>query len=202
MERAGTVVVIGGGPSLTREQVEYTRGRAKVIAIKEAARLAPWADAFYCGDGPWMVKHRDEVRAFLGPVHAVAQEPERHRLEPVLAFRPDLKIYRNDGKEGLCEDPTGLRTGCNSGYQAINLAFHMLARRIVLLGYDLTAGANGRMHWFHRDFEHKPNVYQTWAHYFRTLVAPLARHGVVVLNASPGSALDAFPRVTLQEALA
>lgn len=201
MERAGTVVVIGGGPSLTREQVEYTRGRARVIAIKEAARLAPWADAFYCGDGPWMVKHRDEVLAFPGPVHAVAQEPERHRLEPVLAFRPDLRIYRNDGKEGLCEDPAGLRTGCNSGYQAINIAFHMLARRIVLLGYDLK-GAAGRMHWFHRAFEHPEDRYRAWAPLFRTIVAPLARHGVQVINATPGSALDAFPMMPLQEALA
>lgn len=172
-----------------------------MIAIKEAARLAPWADAFYCGDGPWMVKHRDEVQAFRGPVHAVAQEPGRHCLEPVLAYRPDLKIYRNDGPEGLCEDPDGLRTGCNSGYQAVNLAYHMLARRIVLLGYDLQ-GLAGRMHWFDRAFEHKESAYRAWAPIFRTLVAPLARHGVVVLNATPRSALDAFPMATLQEALA
>lgn len=202
MERAGTVVVIGGGPSLTREQVEYTRGRARVIAIKEAARLAPWADAFYCGDGPWMAAHRDEVQSFRGTVNAIEQEPGRHKLEAVLSFRPDLKIFRNDGTEGLCEDPAGLRTGCNSGYQAVNLAFHMLARRIVLLGYDLKAGANGRMHWFHRQFEHQPSAYLSWAPLFRTLVDPLTRHGVEVVNATPGSALDAFPRVTLQEALA
>lgn len=173
-----------------------------MIAIKEAARLAPWADAFYCGDGPWMVTHRDEVRAFAGPVHTIEQEPGRHRLEAVLAFRPDLRIHRNDGQQGLCEDPAGLRTGCNSGYQAINLAFHMLARRIVLLGYDLKRGVNGRMHFFHRDHEHPESVYRNWAPLFRTIVAPLARHDVEVINATPGTALDAFRCAPLQEALA
>src|SRR6185436_15127662 len=53
-----TVVILGGGSSLTTEDVSYVRGKARVIAIKEAGVCAipghvapaPWADALYAAD--------------------------------------------------------------------------------------------------------------------------------------------------------
>ena len=44
--------------------------------------------------------------------------------------------FTNTGEEGLELDPTGLRNGQNSAYAAINLAVHMGARTVVLLGVD------------------------------------------------------------------
>lgn len=202
MERAGAVVVLGGGPSLTREQVDYCRGKARVIAIKEAIRLAPWADVMYFADDHWFDGHRDEVLAFTGQVATIGDEPTRFGKESVIQAMPQLVRYRNDGVDGLCEDPAGLRTGRNAGYQAINLAFHMGAKVIVLLGLDMKAAANGAMHWFKRDHEHSAKLYQDlMLPHFKTIVAPLARHGVRVVNASPDSAIDCFERGPLAEAL-
>ena len=53
-----TVVCIGSGPSLTAEDVDYCRGRAKVIAINNAYQLAPWSDVLYACDGAWWDWHQ------------------------------------------------------------------------------------------------------------------------------------------------
>ena len=60
-----TVVVIATGPSLTAEDVDYCRGKARVIAINDAYTLAPWADALYATDAKWWHWHRG-VASFTG----------------------------------------------------------------------------------------------------------------------------------------
>ena len=200
MEKAGTVVLIGGGPSLTPAQVERCRGRARVVAINSAVYLAPWADALYFCDAQWYRWHKETVKNFKGTKVTL----ENRELAAEL---PGLVCMRQDGGkdgpiEGLCEEADGLRTGRNSGYQAINLAVHWGARIIILLGYDMKPAADGRVHWH---AEHPvataPTTPPQFSPHFRSLVAPLARRGVAVLNATPGSALDAFPHVCLEEAL-
>ena len=52
-----TVACLGCGPSLNADQVVLLRGRARVIAINDAWRVAPWADVLYGCDGRWWRKH-------------------------------------------------------------------------------------------------------------------------------------------------
>jgi len=200
MKTAGTVVLIGGGPSLTPEQVEKCRGKATVIAINSAVFLAPWADALYFCDEQWYRWHEQTVKNFKG----LKVTLENRKLAAEL---PGLVCMRQDGGKdgepgGLCEAKDGLRTGLNSGYQAINLAVHWGARRIVLLGYDMKPALNGRMHWHTEHPVPTPkDAPLAFLPHFDTLLEPLARLGVQVLNATPGSALEAFPKVSLEEAL-
>lgn len=196
MKRAGAVVVIAGGPSLTPAQVDLCRGRARVIAVKEAARLAPWAETLYFCDEYWFNEHKDEVKKFKGTV-ATLDHPA------LKAQVPNLVSYRNDGGSGLCEQPDGLRTGSNSGYQAINLAFHMGAKWILLLGLDMKKSPAGRQHWHDRTRPAPPiALYQeVMLPKFATLVEPLARHGVEVVNCSPDSLIDCFRKLPIEEAL-
>ena len=200
MDWAGAVVVaIGGGPSLTHEQVDYCRGRAKIIAINNAVDLAPWADLLYFCDERWYRWHEETVRRFEG--RRVTMENEG-----LLAELPGLTCMKNDTKrtgerEGFCESPDGLRTGGNGGYQVLQLAAHLGARRVVLLGYDMRP-IDGKAHWHEEHPIPTPlDCLTGYADGFRTLVEPLRRRGVEVINATPGSALDFFPRATLQEAL-
>lgn len=107
---------------------------------------------------------------------------------------------------GIDPDPTGLRTGKNSGYQAVNLAVHLGASRIVLLGFDMQAARTGD-HFFgqHRypgAVNTRAETFRDFREAFETAVEPLQRLGVEVVNASPGSALTAFPQASLEEALA
>lgn len=188
-----TIVCLGGGPSLTLQDVEACHGRGPVIAISDAHRLAPWADVLYSCDAKWW-GHYSGVSEFAGLKFALEKRADRW---------PGVQVLENTGSRGLELAPTGLRTGSNSGMQAINLAVHLGARRIVLLGYDLQPAADGRTHWFgrHPFALRRESPYGIFLDAFGTLVLPLHQIGVEVVNASRVTALTAFPRCSLEAAL-
>lgn len=182
-----TAVCIGGGPSLTREDVEYCRGRARVIAINDAYRLAPWADVLYAADQKWWAWHQG-VRSFEG---------EKYTVDVATAKRFGVQLLAKTGYHGLeTENRSGLKLGQDSGYQAIGLAVHLGASRILLLGYDMRGG-----HWFgsHPDNTRPPFTACKIA--YATLPAALAVVGVEVVNCSRQTTLDMFPRMALADAL-
>lgn len=193
-----TVVCLGTGPSLTVDDVESCRDRARVIAIKDAVRIAPWADVLYCGDEKWWPHHGPSL-TFPGRRYAlVASQAQAD------AIAPFADLLRYTGPDGIETDPSGLRSGSQSGYQAIGLAVHLGAARIVLLGYDMRGGANGRVHFFgaHAHDSKKPTPWQQRPELFQTLVPALEARGIAIVNASRVTALDCFPRMPLAEALA
>lgn len=92
-----------------------------------------------------------------------------------------------------------IHEGGNSGYQAINLAFHAGVRRIVLLGYDMQR-TGGRSHWF-GDHPGRLNVaspYERWVRDFASIAADLEAEGVEVINASRETALECFRRAPIE----
>lgn len=188
-----TFVLIGGGPSLTPEDVVSVRNRARVIAINDAYTLAPWADVLYAADRKWIDWH-DGVPSFHGAKYTIASRD--------ITTRPDWYVMANTGLLGLERDPSGLRSGHNSGYQAINLAVHMGAKRIVLLGYDMAAPLDGPSHWFGEHPDGLPSPYPAMRAAFDSLLEPLSEAGVTVVNASRRTALETFPCVPLDMALA
>lgn len=193
-----TVVCLASGPSLTREDVNACRGRAKVIAVKDCIRLAPWADALYGSGkdtfGRWWQTNGPSLQ-FNGL---------RFSLDPdAAAWSTVLQFDAND-VTGLDDRPTHLRTGRNSGYAAINLAVHLGARRIVLLGYDLQEGPSGEQRWFGSH----PWGTRSWGELgaylreiFATLVEPARTRGIEIINATRRSALSCFPAMSIEDAL-
>lgn len=184
-----TIVCLGCGPSLNAEDVAYVRGKAPVIAINAAYELAPWADVLYCCDASFW-RQRGGVPSFAGLKYSVEVTPEKfgvHRLT-------------NTGMNGLELDPSGLRTGKNSGYQAINLAVHLGASRILLLGYDLRM-VQGRQRFTTTYAGGNATLYPQFIEKFQTLVEPLNDLGVEVVNCTKSSALKCFPMQSLRDAL-
>lgn len=188
-----TAVIIGAGPSLTSEDVARCR-EMRTLAIKDAIRLAPWAEVLYGCDRKWWRAH-PETESFAGL---------KYSIEPVDG-RPDVTPLANRGHLGLELDPTGLRTGKNSGYQAINLAVHLGVSRILLLGFDMQADGD-QIRWFGRHpYERAKGpapAFGVFLPLFTTLVAPLQAAGVEVINCSRRTALTAFPCLSLEDALA
>jgi hypothetical protein len=187
-----TIVCVGTGPSLTQGDLASVKGRARVIAINDAVRWAPWADVLYACDGKW-VNQFHGMPKFAGL---------KYSLTVNLKHWPTWTRLRNDGALGLCLEPSGLRTGHNSGYQAINLAVHLGARRILLLGYDMMRHS-GKSHFFG---EHPPgwtpSPYPQFLRAFASLPQPLAQlGGVQVINCSRVTALKVFPQQSLEDAL-
>ena len=134
----GTVVCVGGGPSLTADDVDYCQGKATVIAVNDAWRLAPWADALIAADAAWWQRYQG-VPDFTGL---------KIGLQPTAAKWPGVQILRLSGDAGIERDPTRVRTGRNTGAAAINLAVHFGATRILLLGSDMQATTDATSHWF------------------------------------------------------
>lgn len=107
-------------------------------------------------------------------------------------------IHVKPGK-GLSTTPGQLYAGKNSGYQAINFAYHRGVSRIVLLGFDMQH-TGGRAHW-HPD--HPKGLGNAegiggWIKYFGPLASDLAAEGVDVVNCSPETALKCFRRESLE----
>jgi hypothetical protein len=196
-----TAVIIGGGSSLTPENVAFCRGKAKVIAVKGAFLLAPWADVLYAGDAKWWRGYRG-AQEFTGLKYTIEQDPKEEQL----GDWPGVQVLRNTGTDGLELAPTGLRTGYNSGFQAIGLAVHFGVSRVILLGFDMWCGPQGHQNWFDTfphlvKSHHVQSPYPLFIQAFTSLVEPLKNARVEVVNATRWTMLTAFPYLDLEEAL-
>jgi len=197
-----TICCIASGPSLTLEDCARVRGRMPVVVVNSALEFAPWADVLHACDFKWWRWHKG-APAFAGLKFTLAEAAAE-------AF-PDVTRLRNTGDEGLELDPTGIRTGKNGGYQAVNIAVHLGASRILLLGYDMKVGPKDRKycHADHpgdvidkkKDLERFRNRLAGFRTRFETIVAPLKTAGVEVVNCSRSTALRCFPQRPLEEAL-
>lgn len=198
-----TVVCVASGPSLTREDVEFVRGKARVIAVNRSLELAPWADVWYAADAMfWKWAHRGDGDYAAVKAIAATYEGLKFTVTVESTKWPGVRLLGRGPSHGLSLDPLKLCLGGNSGYQAINLAVLMGATRILLLGYDMKPGAGGKQHW-HADHPMKMrSPYQTFQHAYPTLVAPLKAAGVTVLNCSRSTVLTCFERQPIEDALA
>lgn len=172
------------------------------MAIKQTVDLCPWADAVYGCDAAWWV-HRKGLPEFDGLRMTWAENGLEGRPEilRVNVAKLERRQYRND----IVAGPIGtVGSGGNSGFQAVNLAIQFGARRIILIGFDMN-GQSG-IHWYGRNEWQGANNpthanFTKWIAAFRAVREQLRKMGVEVVNASMGSAVDAFPKIRLQDAL-
>jgi len=184
--------IVGSGPSLTRADVESLRGY-RVLVINDNYALAPFADVLYAADPIWWDWHAERVKSFKG--RKITQDKEA-------AEKYGLEYIRSVDADGLSRDPACIYKGSNSGIQAINLACHLGANRIVLLGYDMQA-TGGKTHW-HGKHPNESGDYGPWHKWMwrYELVARDARDmGVEIINATRETALACFPRKPLSSLL-
>jgi hypothetical protein len=196
-----TCVILASGPSLTTDDVAYVRGKARVIVINTTYVLAPWADVLYAADAKvwrWYWKKGPQgyedctMRDFAGLKFSLTRPAENH---------PGVVVLRRGLPTGLSLNPLSLHTGGNGGYQAIGLAFHLGASRIILLGYDMQTGPRGEEHWHGDHPNSSRSPYDKFRGNFPTLVEPLKAAGVEVVNCTRRTALTAFPCRPLRDVL-
>lgn len=181
-----TVVCIATGPSLTAADVDACRGRARVIAVNNAHELAPWADVLYAHDRKWWGWHKG-VPGFTGLKYAGEVTPF-----------PDVQLVGRGTEHGLSTDPRTVNHGNNSGYQAIGMAVHFGAARILLLGYDMQGGHH---HFFGTHPDQSKPPFEFCLKAFATLPPALAAVGVDVINCTRRTALTVFPQMAIEDAL-
>lgn len=191
----GTIFAcIGNGGSLTSEDVDALRS-ANCIAINDAWKIVPHAVALYAADYSWWKANIAAVReSFQGDLYT---------LDASAAEEFDLKLCAcedlDGSKPGLSPDKNVFRHGYSGGFQAMQLARMLGARKIILLGYDY--GATGQDHAV-------PSTVPNWSDYalmarsFSSEVYDqLEAEGIDLLNVSRQTALVYIPRVSIEEAL-
>jgi hypothetical protein len=75
------------------------RGRGRIVAIKESALLAPFADVLLFVDGPWYDRERALIDRFAGAVVTTATNAANARC----------RLMRRGDAEGL-EPPRAIRS--------------------------------------------------------------------------------------------
>jgi hypothetical protein len=192
-----TAVIVATGPS-AKLDLTIAQDKARVFVIKSAWKLAPWADALYGLDTGWWIANLGAPQ-FKGlkfsPSPTVCRAFGLRQIK--LKSRAEILI-RETGTVGC-----GLKTGGgHSGFQAINLAVQFGATRILLVGFDMTL-ANGP-HWS-SDYAGvaKPDEarVRSWREAMDACAPQFEELGVEVINCSPLSALTAYRKMLLHEAL-
>lgn len=192
--------IIACGPSANIQDAQKLRACCDVIiAVNDSWRLCRGADGKYFSDyiyGSdmkwWTYAIGDIIRDYDGELWTQrvgwTEEPEGMGIQ----------CFESEHKPDLCTEPGKIHTGQNSGFAAINLAYHLGANTIILLGYDLRMDGS-RRHWFDGRPE-KLNAnsdYTSFIKSFDTINAK--KHGISILNASRRTSLTCFPLVDLED---
>lgn len=185
-------VIVGGGESFTAADsrligMSRNKDLIRVITVNDAVYPCWFADIAYACDIEWWRHH--PLPEFLGRKMRLDMNPKK--LEPPA----DVEAIKCAGEHGLTG--RGIYHGRNGGYQALQVAFHLGATQICLVGIDMSGG-----HWFG---DHPQGVrrgsplHATMARNFDHLGPLLAERGVDVVNASAISKIRAFPKVGLSD---
>lgn len=195
-----TAIIVGTGMSANAESLEIARGRSRVIVIKGSWKLAPWADVLYGLDRGWWIANKGAPN-FKG----MKASPS----PTVTRIYPDVKLVRLKSRAEILMNEIGV-IGCglkvgggHSGFQAINLAVQFGSPRILLVGFDMTM--NGRTAHWNQDYHGvaKPDAgrIRSWREDLDGCASQFKALGVEVINCTMGSALTAYPKMKLTDAM-
>jgi hypothetical protein len=197
-----TAIVAATGPSLTKEvadrcRLAHFRDGVAVMAVNDAWKLMPWADALYACDAAWWTLHNGTE--FTGDKWSSHHPNGNDKIE--LATRYGLQLVAGKTEKRFSTDPGCIHYGGNSGFQAVNLALLFGATRIILVGFNMQP-IGSKVHFFG---DHPKGLRQS-ARYERFLpafaeAAKSLPAGVTIINATPDSALKCFPVMSLDAAL-
>lgn len=192
-------VIVGTGESLKGfDFASLGRSRYRVLAVKQAHRDLPFADACFGLDVAWPRWARAELIEVARRCELYIAQPDQEALAPPIPGAIYLRRLRAGDR--FTKDPGAVEGMGNSGFGALNLALHKGARRIALLGFDYRgehydpAGYRGRAN--------DTRYLAAWGDSYSRVSGYLAGLGVTVLNGSRASSIYAFPRMEPAEALA
>lgn len=201
-----TVAIVASGESLSTEQCaalalwQAQKANARVIAINTSFRMAPFADILYACDGAWWRAVDPETKT------AYVNEAKQHFSPDALWTQDEmaakefgLQWIKSTRSSNLSLDKDLIAQGANSALQAMNLAVHAGAKTLLLFGVD----CKGK-HW-HGDHPSPLSnglPHKMWKENFAVFAADLEKAGIEVINCSPTSVLNCFPKRDYREVLA
>jgi hypothetical protein len=188
------VYIIGGGPSLQGFEWGLLRGKHTIGCNSAFTLGADVCNICVFGDAKWFLKYKPELKRYKG---LVVTNCTNLKSDPT----PWL-LYME-------RKPSGLHTDClgwngNTGASAINLALILGAKRVILLGFDMKLGKGNKPNWHDRVIDRpSAEVYTRFLGGFQDVVRDWGSKfsDRDIVNATPGTALQAFPVVELTSCL-
>jgi len=220
----GDVWIIGGGPSVTEqfdipvEVVKSVTDRTSppsvyspymkgihdkhVIGVNVAFMIGDWIDMVFYGDTGFYLRYVNELSKFPGV--KVTCEPHQNKQKWIKYVDKDKEHPR-----GLSQHPNKVSWNGNSGSAAINLAVHLGAKRIILLGFDMKLSKEDYQHWHDiylrgKIVEERRRMglpFDKFLRRFKYIAEDAKKIGVEIINACPDSAIIEFRKTTVKELL-
>jgi hypothetical protein len=169
-----------------------------VIGINNAYQIGDWIDILFFGDASWYHAHAPRLGTWPGLKVSSAPFFHKTRNNPL-----GVKYLARDGghKTGISRNPRCVSWNRNSGAAAISLAAHLGVKQIVLLGFDMRGDSPLITHWHGN---HKPGGNCPFSNHllnFPNIARDAKSMGIEILNASPHSAIEIFPKVAIKDLL-
>jgi hypothetical protein len=186
----------------------------RVIGVNLSVFLGDWVDVGYWGDSKPYTEYKSWFDRYSGlKVSSAGKFSDKNF--------PEIKYLHKTGTEGITKERDKISwVNGNSGSSAINLAVHLGASRVFLLGLDMYHHKAGRMH-FHSGYPDKlktPNISQIKAGVHHERMRPLTsfdrqnrnwelisddakKQGIEIINVNPKSGVTAFKKMSLKKAL-
>lgn len=192
-----TAVLVASGPSARDVPLEMAKGRSRFMAINTSWKLAPWSDVLFACDVAWW-NHAKGCPEFQGL---------RMTVDPKASDKyPDIRlVHCRKPDDRLVLEPIGtVGWGGNSGFHCLNIAVQAGCRKIILVGYDMTLAGGFHWHGKHPSGMNNPSTgnIERWRRAVDAAAKIIAPLGIQVINVSPISALQNYPKLSFVEALA
>ena len=204
-----TVFILGGGPSLSNVNFDLIKGR-RVLAVNnsygdpvknekgETICYEPrhWVDAVWYGDVRWLEWHKEGMKKFSGLIGSCASGHDNKK---------GIIHYKRGRQYGLEKRRGYVAWNRSSGASAIDFAFHLGAKTVVLLGYDMRR-VDGKKNW-HDDHKSGPpndgskDPYDRFLIPFQYINRDARERGFKIINCTPDSAIQVFPIMSLEDYL-
>jgi hypothetical protein len=187
-----TISVLAGGWSV--KGLDLTRLPGMVIGVNDAGVRAPRVDAVVTMDRLWLEWRWPDLCRTQTPTWARPAALKHIHDRP-----PWLTVFECDWQSAEMSDEPGRLNGTNSGGCALNRAYQLRPRRVVLFGFDMGRSPQGESYWY-PNYPWKPtggagSKYAQWSRQFEPAAKAFRAAGIEVLNASPVSRIPAFRKV-------
>ena len=188
-----TLYIIGGGTSLKNFDWELLVDK-NVLSINRAFQKVPWAIATFWTDSRFYKWYAKELKRFKGTKIAC-------RWSQI--YTDDVIFARSTGGNGIDDYPYHIRAGNNSGFAALNVAYHLGAKRIYLLGYDMKSSDKIGTHW-HEGYvtAHNHDIYErAMIKDFIKVNESYGKKGIKIFNANMDSSLNYIEKCSIEDAI-
>ncbi len=221
--RGSACYIIGGGPSwlqqfkIPKQVVDQVRINKKpmsiyspylkflhgkhVIGVNGAFQLGSWVPVCAFMDILWYEEYEKKLLSEFSGLRvttniSVMEKTYIKGKKHIQYFEPERnKIYGISELEGQCAQ------NGNSGAFAINVAYHLGAKRIYLFGFDMNL-TNGASH-FHGEYRDtwSETIINTHLRCFPEIARDAKQLGIQIFNVNPDSQINSFPKITLDEVI-